>query len=187
MTLVIKTPSQVRLHEAWWRLLLIPRRLLARLGLLKPRVRHAVGYWRAGVTYVHAEEELGPGHLRAKPPAARFESDASSAAIGRAIHEALAAYRIWVAAPHVRSAAYKAWLAGYFATLDATTNAQVMKGSKSVGITLENGIIRFHPWRNEGARMGFTPMPPEAAIELPADAAPHDLGQALVDAFTRCD
>jgi hypothetical protein len=186
MTLVITTPFKVRLRDAWANLLTIRFWLLARLGLLKPKVRQATGYWRKGVTYVHPQDELVPGHLQGRPPAAKFASDAPPAAVGAAIHEALGNYRIWVRAPHVRSAAYKAWFKTYLGMLDARTHAEVMKASKLVGIAKENGVVSFHPWRNEGARRGFTPMPPATVVEAPADASPDDLGRALAEAFARC-
>jgi hypothetical protein len=187
MSLTITTLFQVRLRNARATLSTVPYWLLARLGLLKPKVRHASGYWRKGVIYIHAKDGLTTGGRLDRPPVTRFGAGAEPAAIGTAILETLAAYRGWVRGPNFRSGAYKTRRLAFLRLLDAKTNAEFMKGGKLVSIESAPDGIRMSPWRNEGARRGFSGMPSETVVELPARSDPEDLGKALIEAFARCD
>ena len=186
MSLVITPLFEVRLRNAWTTLRTIPYWLLARLGLLKPRVRQASGYGRKGVIYIHAKDGLTMGGQLDRPPVASFGAGAEPAAIGTAILDMLALYRGWVLGPKFRSEAYKTQRLAFLRRLDAKTNADFMNCGKLVSIESGPDGIRMSPWRNEGARRGFGGMPPETVVELSGLASPEDLGKALTEAFARC-
>lgn len=162
-------------------------RLRARLGLLSPpQVRHAAAHWRGGVTYVHAVARSPHGVRHHTPPVLRFEAEAASAEVGAAVLASLAAYREWVRFPHANSQTAKARYQDFLRRLDVRTNAEMAKGGKLVSIEGMADTIRFTPWRNEGARRGFSDLSPDADLEIAADASLEELGEALAEAFARC-
>ena len=177
----------IRLRDAWANAIAAFEGRLVGLGLRGPPcVRRAAAHWRNGVTYVHAMGRRPSGASVQMPPVLRFEIGASAPEIGTAVLQSLAAYREGVSHPHARSLAAKARFLDFLRLLDARTNAEMMKGGKLVSVESTSDAIRLMPWRNAGARHGFTGMPLEAVLELPADASPGDLGKALAEAFARC-
>jgi hypothetical protein len=187
MTLVITSLAAIRLQDARTSIVAAFMGVLARFKLFpSPRVRHAAAHWRRGVTYVHAVGKTAAGVRTHMPPVQRRETSATYAEVGAAVRESLAAYRERVRFPHARSQADKTRYQDFLGLLDAKTNAEMMKGGKLVSIQSTPDAIRFTPRRNEGARRGFSGLPPEADLELPAAASLDDLGRALAEAFARC-
>ncbi|WP_029908215.1 hypothetical protein [Caulobacter sp. UNC358MFTsu5.1] len=187
MTLILTRMAALRIQNARADLVAAVMRVRARLGLLPPpQVRHAAAHWRKGVTYVHAMGASVAGVHHHMPPVQRFEADADAAEIGAAVLAGLAAYRERLRFPPADSPAAKARYLDFLKLLDARTNAEMAKGGKFVTIEGAADTLRFTPWRNEGARRGFSGMPPETNLELPADASLEDLGKALAEAFARC-
>ena len=74
-------------------------------------------------------------------------------------------------APLLRAAAARSWSA-------------FMRNTKSVGIDLQDGIIRLIPDKNCGPKKGYEPIE-TAAIEIPAESSPAQVGTALREAMTR--
>jgi hypothetical protein len=60
------------------------------------------------------------------------------------------------------------------------------KGTKSIDVSLEDGKLTVTPQKNGGPRRGFEWLT-EKKIELDAEASHEQIGEALDEAFRRCE
>jgi hypothetical protein len=112
------------------------------------------------------------------PPIEVFDASISPADLGLAVVEALGASRSEV--PHPTD--FPALARPFYDAAGVKSWSAFVKGSLSCTVDLDGSSLHINPWKNEGARKGFTPLP-QQRLTLPASSPVEMLGQAVLDAL----
>ncbi len=140
-------------------------------------------YKRSDGWYFHADSTTTVGVGIGTPPNIKLRNDASDEALGRAVLEALAGSKEGV--PHPTPKEGEKLFKPMLDLAGVKTWAAFAKNASSVDIRVDDQGLNIEPWKNEGAKMGFVPIP-GVSVRTPLASSASEIGVALKKAIALC-
>ncbi|MGD9723221.1 MAG: contact-dependent growth inhibition system immunity protein [Pirellulales bacterium] len=147
-------------------------------------MKRASAYLRTNGWFLSAVSRTTVGIGMDTPPRIKVEANASDATLGEAVLQALSGSREGVPHPDPKTAdrsfdemldlaGVKSW-------------AAFAKNALNVGTETDGEWLVIEPWKNEGAKRGFTQIA-NRNVRVRADASPSEIGAALKSAIELCE
>jgi hypothetical protein len=142
-------------------------------------VKRASAYLRENRIFIQADSRTTAGLWIATGPVASASHD-DPQEISRLLIACLDASKDGV--PHPKE--WAGFLKPFLSAVGVRSWKAFVKGAKHVRVSLDTWVVTFKPYRNDGAKDGFTPMSDKARSVPQASA---DLGRELLAAFAEAE
>ena len=129
---------------------------------------------------IHPDHTTKAGYGIATGPYVRFSMDKSSTDLAEGLREALNSGKMNV--PNNKEYDTKA----YLKSMGFKSLAELHKGSLLCSVDESNDTLTFFSTINVGSRDGFK-FKTDKKIQIPANASVKDIGNAILEAFSKCE